>query len=194
KVPPSPPKGRPMEMDEIAALINSADYHLQAFIIMMIATAARNKAVLDLTFDQIDFANGLIDLNPQGREQTHKYRPKVRLPANIKLWLETAQVLFDCDSVVQYKGAPVASIRTGWRTLRDRLDLDGDVQPYGIRHTMARWLRMSGVPPWEAAAQLGHKMPGLSTTEIYAPFDPSYLEKAVQAIDTFMDELACEMR
>ncbi|MEO0467134.1 MAG: hypothetical protein AAF216_11385, partial [Pseudomonadota bacterium] len=42
--------------------------------------------------------------------------------------------------------------------------------------------------------QLGHKMPDVSTTEIYAPFDPSYLFKAVTAIDEYFKALACEMR
>ena len=30
--------------------------------------------------------------------------------------------------------------------------------PYSFRHTAARWMRRSGVPPWEVAAQLGHSV------------------------------------
>ena len=42
---------------------------------------------------------------------------------------------------------------------------------------------------WEVSAQLGHKKQELSITEIYAPFDPSYLSNAVEAIDAFLVEL-----
>ena len=59
---------------------------------------------------------------------------------------------------------------------------------------MARWLRKSSVPAWEVAAQLGHKSPNVSTTEIYAPFDPSYLFKSTAAIDAFLTEVALHLR
>ena len=98
------------------------------------------------------------------------------------------------DTLGSYRDAPIASILSGWRTLRDDLELDNQVQPYSIRHTMARWLRKNSVPAWETAAQFGHKMPDVSTTEIYAPFDPSYLFNATAAIDAYFDALACELR
>lgn len=85
-------------------------------------------------------------------------------------------------------------MKSAWRKLRTDLQLDDDVQPYGIRHTMARWMRKSGVPAWEVAAQLGHKTPGVTTTEIYAPFDPDYLRASTDAIDAFLQALACELR
>lgn len=70
--------------------------------------------------------------------------------------------------------------------------MDAQVQPYRIRHPMARWLCKSSVQAWEAAAHLDHKMPDVSTTEIYAPFDRSYLFKASAAIDAFFEAVACE--
>lgn len=77
-------------------------------------------------------------------------------------------------------------------TLRSDLKINAQVQPYSIRHTMARWLRKSSIPAWETAAQLGHKMPDVSTTKIDAPFDPLYLFKATAAIDMFFEAVACE--
>ncbi|MEO1323161.1 MAG: hypothetical protein AAFV59_09165, partial [Pseudomonadota bacterium] len=40
----------------------------------------------------------------------------------------------------------------------------------------------------------GHKSPDVSTTEIYAPFDPSYLSKSTGAIDAFLTEVALQLR
>ena len=194
KVPTPPPKGRPLEIDEVARMLSAADYHLQVFIVLMIATTGRNKAVLDLRFDQIDLANDLIHLNPEGREQTLKFRPTIKLPPSLKPWLHEFRKASSAETIVQFRGAPVSSIRTTWRTLRKSLKLDDSVQPYGLRHTMARWLRKSSVPAWEVAAQLGHKTPDVSTTEIYAPFDPSYLFKSTAAIDDFLTRVACQLR
>lgn len=67
--------------------------------------------------------------------------------------------------------------------------LDDNVNPYSLRHTIGRYLRMKSVPPWEVAAQLGHKRADVATTEIYAPFDPAYLDKAVAAIDELLKEI-----
>ena len=54
---------------------------------------------------------------------------------------------------------------------------------------MARWLRKQSVPAWEVAAQLGHRRPGMTITEIYAPYDPAYLSASTKAIDAFFGEL-----
>jgi integrase len=194
KVPNPPPKGRPLEIEEVATLIDAADYHLKAFILMMISATARNRAILDLTFEQVDFRYDLVDLNPKGREQTLKFRPKVKIPGTLKPWLARQKEISQTGHVIEFKGAPVKSIRTAWRTLRQATNLDDAVQPYGLRHTMARWLRKSSVPAWEVAAQLGHKSPDVSTTEIYAPFDPSYLLKSTAAIDAFLTEVALHLR
>jgi len=59
---------------------------------------------------------------------------------------------------------------------------------------MPRWLRKSSVPAWEVVAQLGHKSPDVSTTEIYAPFDPTYLFKSTAAIDDFLQRVTCQLR
>ncbi len=194
KVPKPPPKGRPLEISEVARLIAASEYHLQAFVVLMVATTGRNEAVLSLTFDQVDFANDLIHLNPDDREQTLKFRPTIKLPASLKPWLEHQAKRSRSGRVIEFRGAPVLSVRTAWRTVRARLEMDDHVQPYGIRHTMARWLRKSSVPAWEVAAQLGHKSPDVSTTEIYAPFDPSYLMKSTAAIDDFLQRVALQLR
>jgi hypothetical protein len=43
------------------------------------------------------------------------------------------------------------------------------------------------VPKWEIAGQLGHR--ALSTTDIYAPHAPDYLEKSTAAIEKLMQEV-----
>ncbi len=190
-----PPRGRPLEIKEIVQMMEAANVpHLKSFIILMIATAARPDAVLDLTFDRCDFENGLLILNPTDRMQTKKYRPTVKMPDQIRPYLAKLQEQTNREYVVTYKDKKLASIKTAWKMARDKAGLDGQVNPYSLRHTLARHLRRSSVPAWEVAAQLGHKTRGVSTTEIYAPFDPTYLNQAKTAIDDFFCQFTCEYR
>jgi len=119
----------------------------------MIGTACRPEAAFDLTSAQLGFENRLIELNPHGRAQTKKIRPVVKMPESL------ARILLDApsDRLIKHNGKPVKSVRTAWRNLRAKCKLDDAVQPYSLRHTMARHMRKSGVSAWETAAQLGHK-------------------------------------
>ena len=147
-----------------------------------------------MQFNQIDFKRDIIDLNPQGRAQTTKTRPIVKLPQSIKSLL-VSELNKNCNShLIHYKGAPIKSTRSAWQNLRDAAGLDKKVMPYSIRRTMARFMRQQGVPAWEVAEQLGHKSTGYRITELYTAHSPDYLEKAVAAIDVFFGQLMCELR
>ena len=140
------------------------------------------QAEQDLHQSQIDVERGLIELNPPGRAQTKKYRPTVKLPSSLRPFIRDG-------FQVQFRGKPIAEIKSSWRTQRAHCGFDAKVNPYSLRHTIARHLRASGGPAWEVSAQLGHKKKDLSITEIYAPLDPSYLEQSIVAIDDFLTEL-----
>ena len=170
------PMGRPLDVPDLQRIYAHAVLHVQAFMLWALGTGARPEAILELHSRQVDFEYGLIHLNPPDREQVRKkYRPVVRLPD--ALWEE-----FE-GWAVSYVGEPVKSIKTGlWRAC-DRAGVKR-CSPYSFRHTAARWMRRSGVPPWEVAAQLGHSVgKEYAVTERYAFYSPDYLSGAVQALD-----------
>ena len=179
------PKGRALSAKEVALLLTHASDHMRLFIYIMLGTACRPEAAFDLTGAQLDFENRLIELNPHGRAQTKKIRPIVKMPETLALLLQNAPN----DHLIKFRGKRVKCVRTAWRNLRAKCKLDDAVQPYSLRHTMARHMRKSGVSAWETAAQLGHKSREYRTTELYAPFDPDYLSEATIAIDAFFDSL-----
>jgi len=186
----APPKGRPLEPAEIDVMLSHAKSpHLQNFIYLMIATVARPDAILDLTFAQCDIEKRLIQLNPTGREQTKKHRPTVKMPEHIVPLIEKLKKANKSPYLIHFHGKKISSVKKAWRDTRTSAELDMAVNPYSLRHTMARWLRTQSVPAWEVSAQLGHKQAGMSTTEIYAAYDPAYLSKSVKAIDAFFDQL-----
>jgi integrase len=53
--------------------------HARLYMLLGIFTAARPSALLDLTWDRVDFERGTINLNAPGRQQTAKRRPVVAL-------------------------------------------------------------------------------------------------------------------
>jgi len=194
-VPPQKPKGRHLEIEEIAKLLTlSRNRHVKLFILLLIGTAARPRSIYDLRFDQIDFKHDLIDLNPKDYVPSkNKLRPIVKLPRHLKPVLLDQQRRFATEAVISYKSEPIKSLRTAWRKLRDSADFDQEVMLYSFRRTMARNLRIKGVSAWEVAEQLGHRT-GFQITELYTSHSPDYLSKAKEAIDDFFDELTCELR
>ena len=152
---------------------------------MAFGTLARPAALLELQRSQIDFENRLINLNQTGRRQNKKYRPALPMARTLRPWLERIEE----QQIIAYHGKPVASIKTGFTAAREKAGLDASVTPYTIRHTMVTELRKRGVPPWEVAGMPGHRSAGYRTTEIYAKYDPTYLGKAVEAIDAYFIEL-----
>ena len=179
-----PPKGRPLSMDERRALYHLADKdYLKRFILWMTGTAARPDAIVELHHTQIDLEHNLVLLNPPGREQTKKYRPTVKLPPTLR------DHMGDGPWLIMFKNKRIQDVKAAWRRARAACELDAAVQPYSIRHTMARHMRASSVPAWEVSAQLGHKQPGMSITEVYAPFDTTYLATSSRILDNYLKEL-----
>jgi len=195
KVPDPEPKGRALEIEETACLLQHAEHHhLRLFILMLIGTLARPQAIFELEFSQIDFKRRIIELNPKGRTQTQKVRPTVKLPETLAPILLKEKSKNIHQRVITFNGEPVKNLKRSWGQMRTKSGLKGNVHPYSIRHTMARWLREQSVPAWEVAEQLGHRGNGYRVTEIYTSHSPDYLEQAVKAIDAYFLRLTCELR
>lgn len=181
----SPARERVLSPAESAALWMAADYpHERMFLALAYCTLARPETTLDLRRDMVDLDRGLVNLNPQGRLQTKKYRPTVPLCAALRPWVESAPE----GPLVRWNGKAIDSFKTSFRRMRARACLGADVVPKTIRHTMATELRAAGVPDAEIQGMLGHKAYS-GRTEVYAKYQPGYLGQAVGVIDRYMERL-----
>jgi integrase len=197
---PSPNKTRYLERDEIERLLTAcAAPHLKFFVTLAINTGARKGALLDMRWQQIDFANRLIYLNPEGREQTTKRRAIVPINdflyqvliderAEIKKRIEARAAankppLPPCDYVISYRNAPAADIKGSFRNSCKRAGLE-NVTPHTLRHTAGTLMALAGIDLFIIAKVLGHSIQ--KTTELYAHFQPSYLRGAVGALGNAM--------
>lgn len=179
-----PPEGEgrqlTMTIEEMAKLWEAEmPPHMRLFVALLIGTASRPEALLQLTREQCDLTHGIIDLNPPGRERTKKRRPRVPIAHFLRPFIEAAGP----GPLITYHGKPIAKINKTWRTVRRNAGLPEEIVPYTIRHTMATQLITRGVPEIEVAALLGHSMPNLRTTGRYVHVQPDYLTNARKVID-----------
>jgi integrase len=179
--PPSPPKDRALTRDEARLLIDSAaSPHIRLFIILALATAGRAQALLDLTWDRVDFARRQVRLATENMEG-RKGRATVPVTQLAHQALEQAQRAALTNHVIEYNGAPVASIKSGFRAAARRANLAA-VTPHVLRHTAAVWMAESGTPIEEIAQFLGHSDARI-TYRVYARYSPNHLRSAARALE-----------
>ena len=176
---PSAPPGRKRHLSEIevgSLLAECHDQHIKLFVALAVNTGARRGAILDLTWPQIDFVNGVIDLNPPGRAQTAKRRPVVPMSDSLGEMLREAQAAAKSPYVIAYHGMPILAVKTGLGNAAKRAGLSG-VTAHVLRHTAGTLLAKAGVPLWIIGQLLGHSI--VKTTELYAQFSPDFGREAV---------------
>lgn len=182
ELPPEPrPRERHLTRDEYKLLVASAKSpHIRLFIILALATAGRTRAILDLTWDRVDFERGIITL--AGDETgPRKGRATVPMTAAARAALEEAHKGATSDYVIEYGGERVLSIKKGFGRAVAAAKLD-DVSPHILRHTAAVWMAEKGTPMPEIAQYLGHANDKI-TQKVYARFSPSFLRGAASALE-----------
>lgn len=153
--------------------------HARLYVELGLATMARPTAILELTWPQVDFERGTVDLNPRGRRQTKKRRPVVPLNDDAIEALKVAAEIRQSPYVVERGGKQVKSIKKAFQAASERSGIH--VTPYTLRHTGAVWAAEGGVSMAELAQFMGHG-DSATTERHYARFSPDYLRKVSQAV------------
>jgi integrase len=176
---------------------------LRCYLIGSICTLARPDAVLDMS---VNAARGQwmkrerrFDLNPANRIQTKKYRPVLPVAVVLHEWLTgtddflVSRRIFKidpCDGNFEMATQiPVASVRSGWDTMRAHLGIPLGWGPKLIRHSMATLLANRGVSMFELEIALGHR-PLSKTTDRYVIFSPEYLKTVIGGIEDVLNDLS----
>lgn len=173
-----PPKSRSLSRKEYARLLAAAKApHIKLFIILAIATASRKEALLDLTWERVDFERGRIALG-EGRG---KGRATVPMTTTAREALEQARKASVSGYVIEYAGVRVQSVKTGFRAATRAAKL-ADVTPHTLRHTAAVWMAEAGIPMSQIAQYLGHSDSRV-TERHYARYSPEFLKGAADALE-----------
>ena len=166
------PKGVPLVPEQMARFLDACDSrHLFLFALIAANTLARPGAILQLLPEQYDLKNGLLDLNPCGREQNNKFRPVNGVTPALARYLSNRTDV--STTYIFYKGAPIKSIRSSFRRVSNAAGLPKGVTPYSFRHGMARELRKRNVPGDQIKLMLGHLPSGSGATRRHRSMLPT---------------------
>jgi integrase len=160
-------------------LTGAVSPHIKLFMMIAAGTGARSNAILDLTWDRVDFYTGLITLNPAERVQTSKYRATVPMNDQLRAALQEAKAGAMSDYVIEHGSEKLGSIKKGFAATAKRAGVK--VSPHMLRHSAAVWMAEGGVPMAQIARFLGHTDSRI-TERVYAKFSPSFLANAAEAL------------
>jgi integrase len=138
---PSKPRERYLTQDEARRLLEHIEApHVRLFVTLALATGARMGAILDLTWDRVDFEHQTIDFMPAGRDKTNKRRVVVRMaPKAREALLEASQAALS-DHVIEYGGKPVASVKRAIAAAARRSGIPCSPTSFGTQRPCG-WLR-----------------------------------------------------
>lgn len=146
--------------------------HAKLYVLLGLFTMARPTAILELTWDRVDFERRQIDLNPRGRRQTKKRRPVVPLNDEAMGALQEAHEARQSEYVVERGAKRVGSIKKAFQAASARSGIH--VTPYTLRHTGAVWAAEAGASMDELAQFLGHDS-AVTTSTHYVRYSPGHL-------------------
>jgi integrase len=153
--------------------------HARLYVELGLATMARPTAILELTWNRVDFDRGTVDLNPSGRRQTRKRRPVVPLNDEALSALREAYTGRQSQYVIERGAQQVKSIKKAFQAASERSGIH--VTPYTLRHTGAVWAAEAGVSMAELAQFMGHD-DSATTEKHYARFSPGHLRRVSYAV------------
>lgn len=175
------PKDRWLTRAEIDKLLAAPKaHHVQLAILLMLATAGRVSAVLELTWDRVDFQQGTINLRTN-ETGPRKGRAVVPMNDGLRAALSAAEKAATTDYVIEWAGGPISRLRTGFNAAAKAAGVKG-VTPHVLRHTAAVHLVAAGTPMQKVSQYLGHS--SISVTErVYARFAPDHLKAEAEILD-----------
>lgn len=165
------------EFDRFLAAVKAE--HAKVYMMLGLHTMARPSAILDLTWDRVDFMRRQIDFRPPGRAQTSKRRVVVPMSDELLDALQAAYKARTCEYVIERGGQKVGSVKKAFQAASQRSNVHAT--PYTLRHTGAVWAAEAGVPMPQLAQFMGHD-DDRTTQKHYARFSPGYLLEVANAI------------
>jgi integrase len=138
-------------------------------------------AILDLTWDRVNFEGGFIDLRNPTRANTKKRRAVVPMNRTARAALEMARQVATTEWVIEWSGKRVLSVKKGIQAAGRRCGLP-QVTAHVFRHSAATHLAEAGRPMSEIAQFLGHS-DSRTTERVYARYSPEFLRGAAEALE-----------
>lgn len=181
---PPPAKERYLSRTEARALLKACRRfpHIRAFIALSLATAARQSALLELTWDRVDFDRRRIKLAlGDAGDGQQKRRAIVPMNRRAYRYLRVLSAAATCNHVIEWGGHRVLSVKKGFAGACERAGVVG-ATPHILRHTAASWMAEARVDMFRISKFLGHTDTKI-TERRYAHIHPDFLKDATDALE-----------
>lgn len=193
--PDSPPRDLWLRADQIRAMMASAAElrggdrlsRVERFLWLALETAARRTAILELTWDRVDFDLNTINYKVPGRRLTKKRRVVVPISKTLRPILLRAYDEREGDLVCDHMAL---SIWEAMQTVAKHARIETRVGPHVLRHTAATHMLRNGVPIWQVAGILGDTV--ATVERVYGHHVPDGQAGAVEMIFGALPELKLE--
>ena len=130
-------------------LLAAASAHLRDLIVMALDTGMRRGELFHQRKEHVDFDRNVLMVT---RSKTAQGEGReIPLTMRVRTWLETRED----DVLFSYRGAPVADVKTAWRSTLKRAGLR-PIRFHDLRHTFNTRLLEAGVLQETRRALMGH--------------------------------------
>lgn len=153
--------------------------HARLYVMIGLFTMARPGAILELTWDRVDFMRRFIDFTPADHKRTNKRRTVVPINDELLAALQVGHTARTCEYVIERGGKRVANIKKAFLAASKRSTVHATA--YTLRHTGAVWAAEAGVTMAELAQFMGHD-DDRTTQNHYARYSPEHLRNVAQAV------------
>ena len=167
----------------------------ERFLWLALGTAGRKEAILDLTWDRVDFETNVIHLDVPGRKRTKKRRASVPISADLRPVLVRAHRERIGDLVMDNKAeiwaaVQLIAIEAGFggkrpAVLRSQKPKATGISPHVLRHTAATQMARNGVSLFFIAKVLGNTVQMVE--KVYAKHAVSDLAAAVDIVSNGLE-------
>jgi integrase len=190
-----PPRGRPRRnelspVQFVRLLQECRTPHLRLFVLLAIFTAQRRAAILELTWDQVNFGKRTIDFRIADDDTRNildtgskKGRAFVDMPDSLCSILQEAYTWRRTGHVIEYAGAPIKDIKTALNKALIRAGIKGlYIGSHSLRKSVATWLADKSVDMRQIQKLCGHEHID-TTSGWYAGQSAGYLSDAVNILE-----------
>jgi integrase len=185
-------KARPNQLDPedfVRVFRAAVEPHVRLFLLVAICTTQRMSAILELTWDRVDFEKRTINFRLD-RDQYdildssgQKGRSKVDMNGLLYRALKEQKRYAKTNYVIEYHRKPIKSVRRALYRAFRRAGVDGQfLGAHALRHAGATWLADAGTDMRKIQRLTGHE--DIKTLElIYADHSRGYLREVVDLLD-----------
>ena len=199
------PRDRWLRMSEMQRLLDAAARlrrgdrlsRGERFLWIALETAARKEAIMDLTWDRVDFETNTIHFDVPGRRKTKKRRAAVSISSSLRPVMERAYRERTSERVMDHGGAIWATIQwiareagfgDGEPVERGQKPKATGISPHVLRHTAATHMARAGVSLFVISKVLGNSYQMVE--RVYAKWAPGKPTDTVDLISNGTLEMA----